>query len=125
MSVLKAAGGTRRLDRLVGQPDQTRNLTVFYARKGLELRAAYNYQGKALRSIVPDIAWQDLYWAPRAQVDLQASYRISPEWTVFGQVQNLNRRRMTSYTGPAQNLLKDTYSVPMVAWIGLRYTPNF
>ena len=125
MSVLKAAGGTRRLDRLVGQPDQTRNLTVFYASKGLELRAAYNYQGKALRSIVPDIAWQDLYWAPRAQVDLQASYRISPEWTVFGQVQNLNRRRMTSYTGPSQNLLKDTYSVPMVAWIGLRYTPNF
>ncbi|USX27983.1 TonB-dependent receptor [Oxalobacteraceae bacterium OTU3CINTB1] len=125
MSVLKAAGGMRRLDRLVGQPDQTRNLTVFYARRALELRAAYNYQGKALRSIVPDIAWQDLYWAPRAQVDLQASYRIAPEWTVFGQVQNLNRRRMTSYTGPAQNLLKDTYSVPMVAWIGLRYTPNF
>jgi len=125
MAVRKADGSIRQLDRLVGQPDQTRNLTVFYAGHGIELRAAYNYQGKALRSIVPDIAWQDLYWAPRAQIDLQASYKLSRELTLFGQLQNLHRSRMTSYTGPAQNLLKDTYSVPMVAWIGLRYTPNF
>ncbi|MFK3740831.1 TonB-dependent receptor [Massilia sp. TN1-12] len=125
MAVRKADGGSRDLDRLVGQPNQTRNLTVFYARKGLELRAAYNYQGKALRSIVPDIPWQDLYWAPRSQVDLQASYRFTPTLTLFGQVQNLHRSRMTSLTGPGQNLLKDTYSVPLVAWIGLRYTPNF
>ncbi|WP_202423844.1 TonB-dependent receptor [Duganella margarita] len=125
MAVRKADRSIRTLDHLVGQPDQTRNLTVFYARQGLELRAAYNYQGKALRSIVPDISWQDLYWAPRAQVDLQASYKLSRELTLFGQVQNLHRARMTSYTGPSQNLLKDTYSVPMVAWIGLRYTPNF
>lgn len=125
MAVRKADGGIRNLDRLVGQPDQTRNLTVFYANKQFELRAAYNYQGKALRSIVPDIPWQDLYWAPRSQVDLQGSYRITPSLTLFGQVQNLHRSRMTSFTGPAQNLLKDTYSVPLVAWIGLRYTPNF
>jgi outer membrane receptor protein involved in Fe transport len=125
MAVRKADGSIRQLDRLVGQPDQTRNLTVFYSGHGIELRAAYNYQGKALRSIVPDIAWQDLYWAPRAQIDLQASYKLSRELTLFGQLQNLHRSRMTSYTGPAQNLLKDTYSVPMVAWIGLRYTPNF
>ncbi|WP_202412641.1 TonB-dependent receptor [Duganella lactea] len=125
MAVRKADGSQRQLDRLVGQPDQTRNLTVFYASKGLELRAAYNYQGEALRSIVPDIAWQDLYWAPRSQVDLQASYKLAPTLTLFGQVQNLHHSRMTSYTGPAKNLLKDTYSVPMVAWIGLRYTPDF
>lgn len=125
MAVRKADGGMRMLDRLTGQPDQTRNLTVFYASKGLELRAAYNYQGKALRSIVPDIAWQDLYWAPRSQVDLQASYKLSRELSLFGQVQNVTRSRMSSYTGPFQNLLKDTYSVPMVAWVGLRYTPTF
>lgn len=125
MAVRKSDGGRRDLDRLVGQPDQTRNLTVFYANKGLELRAAYNYQGKALRSITPDIPWQDLYWAPRSQMDLQASYRIGRELTLFGQVQNLHRSRITSLTGPAQNLLKDTYSVPMVVWLGLRYTPGF
>jgi iron complex outermembrane receptor protein len=125
MAVRKSDGRIRDLDRLVGQPGQTRNLTVFYAAGGMELRAAYNYQGKALRSIVPDIPWQDLYWAPRSQMDLQASYRIGRQLTVFGQVQNLHRSRMTSLTGPGQNLLKDTYSVPLVAWIGLRYTPNF
>ncbi|MDN4055021.1 hypothetical protein QPK32_18255 [Massilia sp. YIM B02763] len=76
----KADGGSRDLDRVVGQPDQTRNLTVFYARKGFELRAAYNDQGKALRSIVPDIPWQDLYWAPRSQLDLQAGYNSRPRF---------------------------------------------
>ena len=91
----------------------------------MELRAAYNYQGKALRSIVPDIPWQDLYWAARSQMDLQASYKIGRQLTLFGQVQNLHRSRMTSLTGPGQNLLKETYSVPLVAWIGLRYTPSF
>jgi TonB-dependent receptor len=125
MAVRKADNTIRNLDRLVGQPDRTENLTVFYATKGIELRAAYNRQGKALRSIVPDIAWQDLYWAPRSQVDLQASCKISRDVTLFGQVQNLGGTRMTSLTGPSQNLLKDTYSVPKVVWVGLRYTPGF
>ena len=124
MTVLKADKSTRALDRLVGQPDRAANLSVFFLRDGLELRAAYNYQGRALRSIVPDIAWQDLYWASRAQVDLQASYGIGPELTVFGQVQNVGGSRMTSYVGPGRNLLKDTFSVPTTVWLGLRYTPR-
>jgi TonB-dependent receptor len=124
MNVLKTDKSLRKLDRLVGQPDQTANLTVFYSSGGLELRAAYNYQGKALRSIVPDIAWQDLYWAARSQVDLHASYKIAKNVTLFGQIQNAGAHRLTSYAGPAQNLLKDTYSVPTVAWLGLRFTPD-
>ena len=125
MTVRRSDGSARDIDRLVGQPDRTANLTVFYASAGLELRAAYNRQGKALRAIVPDIAWQDLYWAPRSQVDLQASYKLTRELTLFGQVQNVTGKRMTSLTGPSMNLLKDTYSVPKVAWVGLRYTPEF
>jgi TonB-dependent receptor len=125
MDVLTSNGSTRRLDRLTGQPDQTRNLTAFYSNGDIELRAAYNYQGKALRSIVPDTAWQDLYWDPREQVDLQASYKIRPGVTLVSQVQNVTHSRIASTAGYAGNLLKDTYSIPTVFWVGLRFTPSF
>lgn len=122
MDVPTAAGG-RTVDRLVGQPDQTFNATVFYNRNGLELRAAYNRQGQALRSIVGDIAWQDLYWAPREQVDLSASYALTPAFTLVGQVSNVTGSRLTSLTGPNKDLLKDSYSTPTTFWVGLRFTP--
>ncbi|MDV6333056.1 TonB-dependent receptor [Asticcacaulis sp. 201] len=125
IDVLKSDKSTRTLKRLIGQPDQTRNLTLFYSHDNLEVRVAYNYQGKALRAIVPDISWQDLYWAPREQVDLQASYKVRPGVSVFTQVQNLTHTRLTSLLGPNQNLLKDTYSVPTTFWLGVRFTPVF
>ena len=124
MVVPRSDKSTRTLQRLVGQPDQIANLALFYSGKQLELRAAYSHQGKALRAVVPDIAWQDLYWAPRGQLDLQAGYKLGMALTLFCQVQNARASRMTSYIGPQQNLLKDTFSVPRVVWLGLRYTPG-
>lgn len=120
-----SSGTTRSLDYLVGQPKYTFNASLFYAKDGFELRAAYNKQGKALRAVVANIYWQDFYWAPRSQIDLQASYRVQKDITVFAQVTNAGRDRMTSYVGPNQNLLKDSYSVPSVIWLGFRYTPSF
>ncbi|MBI0477203.1 TonB-dependent receptor [Sphingomonas sp. MA1305] len=116
---------SRTLDRLVGQPDYTANVTVFYNTGGLELRAAYNRQGRALRTVISNISWQDLYWAPRSQVDLSATYRVNPAVSLIGQVGNVTHHRITSLTGPGVNLLKDSYSVPTTFWLGLRVTPKF
>lgn len=125
LEVPLSAGGTRKIERLVGQPDYTLNGTFFYSQNGFELRAAYNRQGKALRSIVNDIPWQDLYWAPRDQVDLSASYAVHRGITLTGQVSNVTHSRMTSLTGPRIALLKDSYSVPTTFWVGVRLTPGF
>jgi len=125
LNVPLAAGGTRRIDRLVGQPDYTLNATLFYNQGGLELRAAFNRQGRALRSIVSDVPWQDLYWAPRSQVDLSATYRVTDGVSLIGQVSNVGHERITTVTGPGKNLLKDTYSVPTTFWLGVRLTPGF
>ncbi|EGY00378.1 TonB-dependent receptor [Nitrospirillum viridazoti Y2] len=124
LPVVQSSGATRTLSRLVGQPNQTRNVQVFYSDSDFEVRLAYNRQGKALRSIVPDIAWQDLYWAPREQLDLQASYKVRESVTLFGEASNLTHSRLTSLVGPNQNLLKDSYSVPTVFWVGVRFTPD-
>ncbi|MCF5930347.1 TonB-dependent receptor, partial [Xanthomonas perforans] len=114
----------RTLDNLVGQPDYTANATLFYNTGGLELRAAYNRQGKALRSVVSNIDWQDLYWSPRSQLDFTATYAVSKQLSLIGQVSNITHSRITSVTGPGQNLLKDSYSVPTTYWVGLRFTPT-
>lgn len=116
---------TRSLDRLVGQPGYTANVTAFYNAGGLELRAAWNRQGKALRTIISNIGWQDLYWSPRSQIDLSATYAINPSLSLIGQVGNVTHSRITSVTGPGQNLLKDSYSAPTTFWLGLRLTPRF
>lgn len=115
---------SRHIDRLVGQPNYTANASVFYTHDGLELRAAFNRQGKALRSVVSNIAWQDLYWAPRSQLDLSATYAITPSLSVLAQVSNVTHTRITSFVGPRENLLKDSYSVPTTYWFGVRYTPK-
>jgi TonB-dependent receptor len=116
---------TRRINRLVGQPDYTLNANVFYNAGGLELRGAWNRQGSALRSIVSDVLWQDLYWSPRSQVDASATYYVTPAVAVVGQVSNVMHNRITSVTGPGKNLLKDSYSVPTTFWLGIRFTPRF
>lgn len=124
MEVLKSDKQTRTVGHLAGQPGRMRNLSVFYSNRTLELRAAYNYQSQALRAVVPDVEWQDLYWAPRHQVDLQASYRLQPGLTLVAQVQNLTGERLTSTVGASGKLLKDSHSIPTVYWFGLRYTPT-
>lgn len=121
VTVPMTSGATRTVGRLVGQPDQIRNLSVFYNRGGFELRAALNWTGKALRSIAPDVVDQDVYWAPRNQLDLQARYRFGPGISVILDLANVTEQRLTSLTGPDARWLKDSYSVPRIARLSLHW----
>lgn len=76
-----------------------------------------------MRSIVSNIDWQDLYWSPRSQLDFTATYAVSKQLSLIGQVSNITHSRITSVTGPGQNLLKDSYSVPTTYRVDLRFTP--
>lgn len=124
LKVPLTAGGTRTLKNLVSQPDNTVNATVFYSLNGLELRAAYNHQGRALRAILNDIPSQDLYFRKRNQVDLSATYTLRNGLALFVQASNVTHERLTSLTGLNKNLLKDSYSIPTTYWAGIRFTPH-
>lgn len=117
-------GAVRRIDRLLGQPGEIRNVSIFYAKGGFELRGAYNWTGRALRDIVPNVFWQDVYWAPRKQFDLQARYEVKPGLHLVAEVNNLTEERMDSVTGPKRNLLKDSYSTPRTIWLSVNWTPG-
>lgn len=120
-----ASGRDRKIGGLVGQPDKIANLSAFYTRGPFDIRAAWNWTGQALRAITPEIAWQDVYWDERSQIDLQARYAVRPNLTVVAEVSNLTRSRLDSVTGPGRDRLKDSYSTPRVVWLSLNWTPNF
>lgn len=124
LKVPTASGATRSVSSLLGQPSEIRNLSVFYSNAGFELRGAYNWTGRALRSIVPNTYWQDVYWAPREQFDLQARYAFGNGFSIVAEASNLTQARTTSVTGPNRNLLKDSYSVPRTIWLSLGWTPG-
>lgn len=112
ITVPVTADTTRTVNRLVGQPSEIRNITLFYNQGGFELRGAMNWTGRALRSLQVDTAWQDVYWAPRRQIDLQARYHLGGGLSLIFDVANLTEERLTSVTGPDMKWLKDSYSIP-------------
>jgi len=122
MTVAQSTGGLRTVDRLVGQPSEIRNLTLFYDRGGCELRGGVNWTDRALRSLTPDKAWQDLYWAPRRQFDLQARYHFGHGLSLIVDAANITGERLTSVTGPGRAWLKDSYSVPRTYQISLNWS---
>jgi TonB-dependent receptor len=118
-------GNSRSVGYLVGQPKNIINASFFYQKNGVELRAAYNRQAKALRATLDSTYWQDLYWAPRDQLDLSATYTLKNGMAFYVQAANVTHSARTSLTGPKANLLRNTYTVPTTYWAGIRFTPKF
>ena len=124
LNALTTSGATRTIDRLVNQPDQIRNLTVFYNYQKFGVSAAYNWSGDSLRIVDSALASQDVYWKARKQIDPQAHYDISGEWRALFSIGNVTNSPLVSVTGPGRNLLKDTFSLGRTYWLGLTYTPK-
>ncbi len=122
MTVPLSNGATRDLDRLVGQPSEIRNLSIFYNQGGFELRGAMNWTGEALRNLTPDDAWQDVFWAPRRQFDVQTRYRFRSGISVVLDIANVTEERLVSVTGPQRTWLKDSYSVPRTVRLSVNFS---
>jgi outer membrane receptor protein involved in Fe transport len=124
LNALTTSGATRTINRLVNQPDQIRNLTVFYDYQRFGVSLAYNWAGDSLCLVDSALASQDVYWKARKQFDLQAHYDIGDGWRAFFSISNLTNSPLVSVTGPNRNLLKDTFSLNRTYWLGLTYTPK-
>ncbi len=124
LNAATSSGTTRTIKNLVNQPDQIRNLTLFYNYQQLGVSAAYNWTGRSLRLVDASLPSQDVYWQPRKQIDLQARYDLGHGWRAFAEVANLTNSPVTSVTGPNKDLLKDTFSLGRMFWVGLNYSPK-
>ena len=124
LSAKTTSGSTRTIDRLVNQPDQIFNFTLFYTYQRFSVSAAYNRVGDSLRLIDSSLPSQDVYWKSRDQIDLQARYDLGKGWQASFSIANLTNSPLVSVTGPNRNLLKDRFTLGRMYWLGLTYTPK-
>ncbi len=121
-----AAGSraVRRTSGLIQQPDYIANLTLFYTRGPIDVRASYNRIGRALQSSDGDTPTRDLYQEPRQQLDLQARYSLLAGVDLVGQVQNLTKEPFVVRQGEDRRLLNYYFPVGRTFWLGLSWKPR-
>lgn len=72
------------------QPDDIRNLTLFYEKGPFSGRVAYNYAGEQLWTLGSAVL-SDIYRLSRKQIDAQARYRINDNYSITFSVRNLTK----------------------------------
>ncbi len=99
---------------LPGQPEQVGNIAISYEKGFFSGILSYNYQGEWIEEVGGD-ATEDEWVDEHSQLDFQAQFRISDQFTVYGQLYNLTDEPYRRYVGtPDQPLQEEYYS-----WWGL------
>jgi TonB-dependent receptor len=112
-----------RVTGLFLQPDQTANATVYYQRGAFEGRVSWNYIGGFLETINDTIPNADQYWKSRSTFDANVSYRITPNFTLYAEGQNLSDAGRREVTGPGRSYLQESAEYGRTFWLGV--TANF
>ncbi len=76
------------------QPDRIYNAALYFQNYGFSARVAFNYQSESLRTLGDDEDGTDDTWdEPREFTDIQASYKVSENFTVYLNWQNVFKAR--------------------------------
>ena len=124
LDAMTSSGATRLVGGLVNQPGQIRNFSVFYHRDGAGVDLGYHWTSRSLRLVDSALPSQDVYWKARKEIDLRMYRNFGSDVQAFFEVANLTRSPVTSLTGPAHDLLKDTFSIGRTYWLGVKFTPH-
>jgi TonB-dependent receptor len=92
-------GGVRKIG-LPFQARHTANVSLGYEKHGFSARIAASYRDRILDEVGdPEDSAFDVYIDDHIQLDLTASYKLTPRMQVFVQGSNLNDRPLYSYSG--------------------------
>lgn len=104
---------------LVGSARTQLNASVFWETDAFLLRASYNRRGKVVRGIASGL---NIYDDPYEQVDLNASYNITPKLSLTASVINLTKSEQRQHLG---NDTKDRFYTNVYAgrraYVGVTY----
>ncbi len=104
---------------LVGSARNQTNLTVFYETERLLLRASYNRRGEVVQGLVSGL---NVYEEPYYQIDVNAAYNFTPEFSITASVLNLTEQETRAHLG---NDTRDRFYsngyAGRVAYLGLTY----
>ena len=93
---------------LPGQSAHLGNVALGYETSKFSARVAMNFNGSYLSEIggTPE---EDIYIANRAQLDITASYTITPKLRVFAEVMNLTNQPFEAYQGSEDIVIQREY----------------
>ncbi|WP_316809684.1 TonB-dependent receptor [Pedobacter heparinus] len=109
----------RKKLRLPGQADHSANGSVSYTLKGFTLQGNLNYNGAYTSTLGTDDA-SDVIRAARYQVDVNASYRITKNLTIYAEGVNLTNEPQVEYFGDRSRIYTKTF-YDYSARAGLKY----
>lgn len=89
----------------IGQADHTWNAALYYDSKKFSIRASLNYNDQSPTSYdVRQIANQDRFLVERYQLDANASYKVTDNFTLFIEAQNLTDEPVIEYQAARENV---------------------
>lgn len=93
---------------LPGQSAHLGNVALSYETSKFSARVAMNFNGSYLSEIggTPE---EDIYISNRAQLDVTASYTITPKLRVFAEVMNLTNQPFEAYQGSEEIVIQREY----------------
>ena len=95
-AAVKLGGATLGTSPLVGSAKTQWNVSLFYEKHGVLLRASYNRRGNQVEGLVSGLNW---YNDPYQQVDLNAQYQLTPRISITGSVINLTKETQKAHLG--------------------------
>lgn len=83
-------GTHHQLDSMVGQPNESYNLALYYDSDSFSAKLAYNYQSmKATHRLRTDREYRNRYDTEEKSLDLKVSYRFNDSWSASFNALNL------------------------------------
>lgn len=79
---------------------------MFYEKSGFNARLAYNYRSNYIQEF--DVSDEELnvFWDDRSILDFSTSYQFSPNWQLFGEINNITDSRQRRYQGAPNRVLE-------------------
>ncbi|MCD9033946.1 TonB-dependent receptor [Luteimonas sp. Y-2-2-4F] len=91
---------------LPGTSRHNYNVALAYEKYGLNARLAYNYRSKFIQEFDVGDSDFNVFWDDRSSLDFSISYRLTDQWRLFGEVNNITDERQRRFQGQDNRVLE-------------------
>ena len=93
---------------LPGSPKHTANASLYFEKKGLNLRLSYNFASDFIDEMGQE-AFYDRYYDKVSYLDINASYTFAKHYTVYAEANNLLNQPLRYYQGTKDRTMQAEY----------------
>ncbi|MGC1304972.1 MAG: TonB-dependent receptor [Caulobacteraceae bacterium] len=118
-------GTTRTFDGLPDQPSQIYNVSIYYDKGRVHGRLAWNHLGQLWDDRFPNFTpsgfYANRFQQPTNNIDVQASYDVTPHISVSVDALNVTAQGMSYRYGYNQELYQSAWSLPTELMFGIKF----